>query len=71
MFIEKHLCWSLFLMTLQAYLQENILKVYNFIEKRLQHMCFPVNIVKFLKIAFFIEHLWWLLLKNGKLVRMD
>ena len=71
MFIEKHLCWSLFLMTLQAHLQENILKVYNFIEKRLQHMCFPVNIVKFLKTAFFIEHLWWLLLKNGKLVRMD
>ena len=58
-------------MTLQAHLQENILKVYNFIEKRLQHMCFPVNIVKFLKTAFFIEHLWWLLLKNGKLVRMD
>ena len=44
-------------MTLQAHLQENILKVYNFIEKRLQHMCFPVNIVKFLKTAFFIEHL--------------
>ena len=58
-------------MTLQAHLQENILKVYNFIEKRLQHMCFPVNIVKFLKTAFFIEHLWWLLLENGKLVRMD
>ena len=24
--------------------------------------CFPVNIEKFLKTVFFIEHLWWLLL---------
>ena len=25
-------------------------------------MHFPVNIAKFLRTAFFIEHLWWLLL---------
>ena len=31
-FTEKHLCWSLF---------------FNFIKKKLQHGCFPVNIVKF------------------------
>ena len=35
----KHLCWSLFLR--------------NFIKKRLQQRCFPVNIVKFLRTAFF------------------
>ena len=45
----KHLCWSLFLIKLQT-----------FIEKRLQQRCFPVNIAKFLRTAFFTEHLWWL-----------
>ena len=38
------------------------LKACNFIKKRLQHRCFPLNIAKFLKTAFFIEHLYWLLL---------
>ena len=38
-------------------------KVRNFIEKRLQHRCFPVNIVKFIRTALFIEHLRWLLLR--------
>ena len=38
------------------------LKVCNFIKKRLQHRCFPVNIAKFLRTVFFIEHHWWLLL---------
>ena len=28
-----------------------------FNKKRLQHKCFPVNIAKFLRAAFFIEHL--------------
>ena len=31
-------------------------------QKRLQHKCFPENIAKFLRTAFFIQHLWWLLL---------
>ena len=52
-FTEKHLCWSLFF---------NKVKAYNFINKRLRHRCIPVNIAKFLRTAFFIEHLWWLLL---------
>ena len=30
-------------------------------KKRLQHRFFPVNTAKFLRTAFFIEHLWWLL----------
>ena len=34
----------------------------NFIEKKLQHRCFPVNIANFLIITFFIEHLRWLFL---------
>ena len=34
----------------------------NFIKKRLQRRFFPVNIAKFLRTTFFIEHLWWLLL---------
>ena len=33
-----------------------------FIKNRLQHRCFPVNLVKFLKTAVFTEHLRWLLL---------
>ena len=31
-------------------------------KKRLQHRCFSLNIAKFLRKAFLIEHLWWLLL---------
>ena len=41
-FTGKHLCWSLFLLKLQA-------QAHNFIKKILQHRCFPVNIVKFLR----------------------
>ena len=33
------------------------LKAYNCIKKKTQHRCFPVNIVKFLRTALFIEHL--------------
>ena len=28
-----------------------------------QHRCLPVTITKFLRLAFFMGHLWWLLLK--------
>ena len=34
----------------------------NFMKKRLQPRFFPVNTAKILRAAFFIEHLWWLLL---------
>ena len=34
-----------------------------FIKKRLQHRCFPVNIGKFLRTAFFIKHLRYLFLQ--------
>ena len=36
--------------------------------QRLWHRCFPVNFVKFLRTPFLTEHLWWLLLKNVKVV---
>ena len=32
------------------------------LQMRLWHRCFPVNFVKFLRIPYFTEHLWWLLL---------
>ena len=32
------------------------------IKRRLQLRCFPANIAKILRTAFFIEQLWWLLL---------
>ena len=35
----------------------------NLIKNETQHGCFPVNITKCLRKAFFIEHLWWLLLR--------
>ena len=38
------------------------LQACNFIKMRLQQRCLLVNIAKFLVIAFFIEHLRWLLL---------
>ena len=33
------------------------------IKTRLQHICFPVKIKKFLRTVFSIEQLWWLLLE--------
>ena len=54
-FTERHLCWSLFLIKLQAWKPTTL-------SKRLQHRCFPVNIAKLLRTAFFIEQLRWLLL---------
>ena len=39
------------------------LEVRKSFKRRLQHRCFPVNIAKFLKTAFSIKQLWWLLLE--------
>ena len=50
-FTGKHLWWSLFLIKLKAF------------KKRLQHMCFPLNIAKFLRIVFYMR---WLLLYSEK-----
>ena len=41
------------------------------LKKRFWRMCFPVNFVKLLKIAFSIEHLWWLLLNQFTWVCFD
>ena len=50
-FTEQHLCWSLFLIKLQPSGLELFLK------KKLQHRCFPLNFVKFIRTPFFTEHL--------------
>ena len=42
-FTGKHLCWRFFLI--------------NFIKKRLQHKCFPVNIAECLSTAFYVEYI--------------
>ena len=52
-FTGIQLRWILFLKKLQAC---------NFNKKRLQRKCLPANIANFLRAAFFIEHLRWLLL---------
>ena len=44
-FTGKHLRWILFLITLQA-------QACNFVKKRLQRRCFPVNIGKFSRATF-------------------
>ena len=46
------------------------LKTFNFIKKRLQPRCFPVNIAKFLRKALFKEHLGWVLLINFSLTNL-
>ena len=51
-FTEKHLCWSLFLIKLQAC---------KFIEKRLQHWCFPLHVRKFLRTPI-LKNTEWLVL---------
>ena len=54
---QKNTCARVsFLIKLQAWLA-------TLFKKRLWHRCFPVNFVKFLRTPFFIEHLWWLLLR--------
>ena len=55
----KHFCQSLFLNKVTG------LRVCTFIKKRL--WCFPLNIAKFLRRPFIIEHLWWLLLLKKNL----
>ena len=42
------------------------LQARKFINKRIQHRRFPVNIAKFLKTSFLKEHLWGLLLYFGQ-----
>ena len=76
-FTGKHLCWSFFFNKVAGLVLESLfnkvrktllkrdsnLRPATLLKKRLQHRCFPVNIAKFLRTAFFIEDLRWLLLK--------
>ena len=43
------------------------LTVGKFIEKKFQHRCFPANVAKFLRTAFFVKHFSWLLLRENNL----
>ena len=38
------------------------------LKKRLWHRCFTVNLVKFLRTIFIIEHIWWLLLQKHNMM---
>ena len=53
-FTEKHLYCSLSFNKVAGLRPATLLK------ERLQYRCFPVNIAKLLRAAFFIEHLRWL-----------
>ena len=68
-FSGKHLRWSLF------FNEDAGLQTCNFIKKRLQCRCFPVNIAKFLRTAVFIEHLRRLLfslrMKNNFILKFQ
>ena len=57
-FTGKHPCQSLFFNKVAGLTPETLLK------KRTWHRCFPVDFAKFSETPFFIEHLWWLLLKG-------
>ena len=59
-FTGKHLCWSLFLIKLQAC---------NIIKKRLQPWCFPVNNAKFLRTPILKSNSKWLLLSRRLLLQ--
>ena len=57
---------SFFLIQLEAWRFTTLIK------RRPQHKCFPVNITKFLRIVFFMEHLWWLPLNMvGEFLRIS
>ena len=52
-FTGKHLCWSLFLIKLQAC---------KFIEKRLQHWCFLFHVKKYLRTPILKSRGWLVLI---------
>ena len=64
-FTGKHLCRGFFFNKVAG------LHAWDFIKKRLQYRCFPVNIAKFLRTAFIKQHLRWLLLFVKKLTGLN
>ena len=57
-FTGKDLCHSLFFKKVAELRPSTLLK------KRLCFRCFPVNFAELLRTPFFLEYLWWLLLKT-------
>ena len=64
-FTGKHVCQSLFFNEVADLRPATLLK------KRLWRRFFPVNFAKFFRTPFFIEHLWWLLLKEFLVIETD
>ena len=62
-FLKKGLQHGCFLALEPFFVKVSGLEAYKYIKRRLQHRCFLANIEKFLKTAFFLEHLWLLLLE--------
>ena len=61
-YLQEDTCVGvIFLIKLQAW------RPCNFIEKSLQHTCFPINTAKFSRTAFFIEPFRWLLLLENSI----
>ena len=58
--VHKSSCLQMFFKI--AILKGFAILLINFIKNRLQHRCFPVHIVIFLRTAVFVDHLLWLLL---------
>ena len=56
LFTGKQLCQSLFFKKVAGLRPATLLK------KRLWRRCFSVNVVKFLRTPFYMQHLWWLFL---------
>ena len=77
-YTEKRLLWSIFLKKLETRRPSTLrssrpevfcekgVEARNFIQKRLQHRCFHVNIVKLLRTTLFIKHLQYLILNSIK-----
>ena len=60
-------CKKGFLKKISQNSQENTcVRPATLLKKTLWHRCFPVNFVKILRTLFFIEHVWWLLLRFVK-----
>ena len=59
-FTGKHLCHSLIFNKVAGLMSANLLKIRpaTLLNKRLQHRCFPVNFVKFLKSTLSTVYVW-------------
>ena len=65
--VLQHRCSSKFLnIYRKTHVLESLFNKVTDLKEKLQQRCFPLNIAKLLRAAFFIEHLWWLHQYCGK-----